>query len=1038
MDRKAIQTRVRELAEQLNIPRPKLNQSNAVLRDWIEEHPIEVFNLQKLIDEKAFQEIFNEVLGGRLMTLEQSTNIINSIIADGKYIITFNNTYFPVNAYNTNLFKFILQNGFIKIEDDELGSDHQRDALLEPITEVEVEKLAQVQNLNRDADGAFFNRLNKHHDIINLERYQIYPTSRPSENCLIHSLILSGKFSESTINAVKLSLSTGVSIAKKSLHKIADIIQHTIIVNEWDEPNRHLRPHRYGKHTDTVSIALYDSHYFLMEETNYTNYSVINCENLRDTEDWFDTYRPRHKNKNKSKISSLALVVLMDECEYFYRGDMSAAPESADNRMIKGQVFLGNISNEQRPVPPREIKPNLSKRFYADCESFVSNGKHSLFLLGFTSEEKDAVHILNFANLKPKSFQNTISTFLNTMTDDGTNNATVYFHNLKYDYALLEPYLNIQSTCKKDNNLYSVKVIYKNKQIEFRDSFKIAPMSLSKFCKNFELPEGLDKMDAINYSYYTPENATDTNVSTEMYSKGLKNDELETFRKNTNNAKSFNPIAYYIEYLEMDCKVLKQGMIKFNNIIMDIDERLSIHNSLTISSLTDLYMNINGAYDGVFEQTGNLRDYISKAIYGGRVQANPKYIKKTITEKIADYDGVSLYPSAISRLCSQFGLPTGGCVELDISEPLSPSDYAIMTVEITSVGKKQDMPMLTQKNESSLDYINTIPTGVVYIDNYTLQDYVEFHECEYKILQGVVWKSKMGVKNGCMGLLIQSLFRKRLENKEKNPALANILKLMLNSSYGKCITKKESIQNRIVKRDAVHKDPITKELLTTPDGNFKKFVYKNFNTMKTVRIINSKLIEVEQLAVDTSFNRGQVGCAILSISKRIMNEVFNTANTINAPVYYSDTDSIHMNHSDVKRLEEEFYKQYGRDLTGKNLGQFHIDFELKGTVGEVYATRSLFLGKKSYIDHLQGLNSEGEKVEGFHIRLKGITNESIIHHSKEYTDPFEMFKELATGAPKRMILNPFNKDKNSQKVLFQYLPDGGVKTRKTFVREIKF
>ena len=160
MDRKAIQTRVRELAEQLNIPRPKLNQSNAVLRDWIEEHPIEVFNLQKLIDEKAFQEIFNEVLGGRLMTLEQSTNIINSIIADGKYIITFNNTYFPVNAYNTNLFKFILQNGFIKIEDDELGSDHQRDALLEPITEVEVEKLAQVQNLNRDADGAFFNRLN--------------------------------------------------------------------------------------------------------------------------------------------------------------------------------------------------------------------------------------------------------------------------------------------------------------------------------------------------------------------------------------------------------------------------------------------------------------------------------------------------------------------------------------------------------------------------------------------------------------------------------------------------------------------------------------------------------------------------------------------------------------------------------------------------------------------------------------------------------------------------------------------------------------
>ena len=76
-------------------------------------------------------------------------------------------------------------------------------------------------------------------------------------------------------------------------------------------------------------------------------------------------------------------------------------------------------------------------------------------------------------------------------------------------------------------------------------------------------------------------------------------------------------------------------MKKFNEAINEIDSRLSIHDSLTISSLTDKYMLINGAYEGVYENTGNLRDYLSKAVYGGRVHVNQKFLKKVVEEKIA-------------------------------------------------------------------------------------------------------------------------------------------------------------------------------------------------------------------------------------------------------------------------------------------------------------------------------------------------------------------------------------------------------------------
>ena len=57
---------------------------------------------------------------------------------------------------------------------------------------------------------------------------------------------------------------------------------------------------------------------------------------------------------------------------------------------------------------------------------------------------------------------------------------------------------------------------------------------------------------------------------------------------------------------------------------------------------------------------------------------------------------------------------------------------------------------------------------------------------------------------------------------------------------------------------------------------------------------------------------------ILSISKRIMNEVICTAEDNNIEIYYQDTDSMHIGLDDIKRLSELYLEKYGRVLTGKN------------------------------------------------------------------------------------------------------------------------
>ena len=118
--------------------------------------------------------------------------------------------------------------------------------------------------------------------------------------------------------------------------------------------------------------------------------------------------------------------------------------------------------------------------------------------------------------------------------------------------------------------------------------------------------------------------------------------------------------------------------------------------------------------------------------------------------------------------------------------------------------------------------------------------------------------------------------------------------------------------------------------------------------------------------------------------------------------YYQDTDSIHMDEDKVQPLAELYEKKYNKPLIGKKLGQFHSDFEFEG-MKDIRSVGLITLGKKSYIDKLQGTDKNGNTQNTYHIRLKGISPAAIENHVRierknnpDY-DEWNLYKRLYGG-----------------------------------------
>ena len=114
----------------------------------------------------------------------------------------------------------------------------------------------------------------------------------------------------------------------------------------------------------------------------------------------------------------------------------------------------------------------------------------------------------------------------------------------------------------------------------------------------------------------------------------------------------------------------------------------------------------------------------------------------------------------------------------------------------------------------------------------------------------------------------------------------------------------------------------------------------NYTYIDSVLEVNGRYYIKKVKSVMSHYNYVHAGVEMFSISKRIMNKVFEVANNCGVKMYYQDTDSIHLNDDDVDKIVERYKDTYGQDLVGQGLGNFHVDLPPLCKDNEVYGIES--------------------------------------------------------------------------------------------------
>ena len=144
---------------------------------------------------------------------------------------------------------------------------------------------------------------------------------------------------------------------------------------------------------------------------------------------------------------------------------------------------------------------------------------------------------------------------------------------------------------------------------------------------------------------------------------------------------------------------------------------------------------------------------MSNAVYGGRCMT--AYNKKWINDSeesghtISDYDAVSLYPSAMSRLYTVEGIPevieyTGEGLT-SIPKELEKYSAYVVEIKITNVAKHYPFPLIVKRTaDGNLndDNIDEEHPYTMILDNIYLEDLINFQKITYNVIRGYGWTGK--------------------------------------------------------------------------------------------------------------------------------------------------------------------------------------------------------------------------------------------------------------------------------------------------------
>jgi len=971
-------------------------------------------------------------------------NNYGKVFNDGMVVMTIGNINYMLNNRSLERLERYINNNLVELEDT--TESDERVILNIQNNDLLTFKKFVVVNKNKKKSGGFFKYFNNTE--IDLSRYGVYSKRQWNEKnwsegdeCLIHSLQIGG-ISEEKVSYLK-TLIKDLNIPLCQLDSICEKLKIRIELKRVECNKQEKDRFIYGKkYEETYKIGFYDEHYFLNESVDYTSYSIKNYESVKDIKN-FNKLIMINKYSNIRFITSYELIkILVEEQTCLEKISFSNSQIVKTQYYKKVEQIFNNLNYTEKnykSVNPKEDEDKTDKtdkknkiiynNVYFDFETHTDNinKQHIPYMCCcIDSQDNKRTFIGEDCGLQ--------------MLKSLKSHTQLIAHNASYDYRFIVQHLYKVSPLMRGSRLLSASGVFYKCKIKVKCSYHLISMPLSDFPKTFGLTS---EKEVMPYSLYnTNNNVNKRFIPLEECLNHLKTQvEKDRFFENVKKWNCFKDskvdiIEYSKKYCEMDCEVLKKGYNVFKKWIDNLIQ-LNIDEIITTASLAHRYFINEGCYNEVKQLSGVPQMFIQKCVVGGRTmcKSNEKMMK---TGKVNDFDAVSLYPSAMNRIEGFLkGVPK---VIIDLSyDNIKNKNGYFLEIVIKSVGKKRDFPLMSYINDNSVRIFSNEMIGkTIFIDKIALEDLIKFQEVDFDIVRGYYFDSGFNPK---IKDTIKFLFDERCKLKKQGNKAEMIYKLLMNSGYGRSIMK--PIEDEIKIFDDTHK--------------LNVFISRNYNWVKEYTQMGDKTIVKVVKSLDEHYNIAHVGVSILSMSKRIMNEVMCLAEDNNIEMFYQDTDSIHLYDKDINKLSSSYQALYNRELIGKGMGQFHSDFDgeiyceengniiadkklgkkfyKKIEMEDVYAINSIFLGKKCYIDELECVAKDGNKYIDYHIRMKGIPNSCILYTTKllGYNNPIELYKDLYKG---KSI--GFDLTEGGNKDNFELKKDYTITTKEKFSRIICF
>jgi len=1030
---------------------------------------------------------------------ETLKNIMN-ILPDSKVVLNLgNNNFFTLNKNNMNSLYQRINN--LEYAEYDLDSKTKAISQINKVKNISVSIIKpppdiplmnflpdDPENLNNfntgfnvstKQNGDFFKYT--HNLPINLSRYGIYKKETSfkdrdyKNNCLIKAL-RNIEMNDIVLQDIMLKCKNRC-IPMYVLKQICVKHKFTINLKIFYE-KRNTRKMKYGTEGQVIELCLYDDHFFLNEKVDITYYALTHYEELKDKENWnmfFTSNQVYNNEKNNAKLNPLVIK---------------------DRRTSSFEIVKYLIDNKDKFLERIPISNEMFETFYHNKfndDDFITldyDEKVNVEIYQYEEKVKPDIKILKvFFDFESCPIKKHVpfmvrceylgvrkgfvgfdcgKQFLNHLTTLGYDKILLIAHNITYDYRFICKYVFRDNLIEKGKNLMCGSCMFKNFennkkiQIQLKDSYKLITMPLSKFGKCFNIKQGKDMMP---YDIYTQENVSKrfikkSEVMKSVHLQLLTNKKDSRFNKQIKkNIKLFNEnivkwnciqddkidiIKYANNYCVIDVNVLREGYETFRKWFLAKPFELDIDNIVSISSLSQKFFEKSLCYDGIAKLSGVPRAFIQKCLVGGRTALN-KNKKQKVLGKVADFDAKSLYPSALYRLGGLLkGSPKILCNQLyknkiidAKSNPLSIYDGYFVKILVIENGIDYDFSLMSYIDDKSgvRNFTNDMKDKYMYVDKTGLEDLLNFQKIKCKIIKGYYFNEGRNYK--CKEVIKTMYDMRSKMKKEGNPA-SLCLKLCMNSIYGKTIQKPIETDSCIIRNWE----------------ETKNYISRNYNSVvEFYKLSDSKKWKVKTLKpINEHFTFNPVGIEILSMSKRIMNEVFDLCFKNDLKIYIQDTDSLHIDLENVPVLEKLFKQKYNRNLIGDQMGEFHSDFEMDNC-RDVYSECLIALGKKCYIDCLVGINKDTGDIErDYHIRMKGCPNKSLLHTADKFFegDLKEMYNylyedryELNDNDEKVYgldfdLLCPNQTNNKSMRAQFKFNNDMTIETETEFIRHLRF